>query len=46
MGKEVGMRGKDTVKGGGVWSISDPKEIEEVLRGLDETENMVGEEYE
>lgn len=45
VGKEVGMRGKDTVKGGGVWSISDPKEIEEVLRGLDETEDMVGDEY-
>ena len=32
VGKEVGMRGHDTVKGGGVWGISDPKEIEEVLR--------------
>lgn len=40
VGKEVGMRGRDTVKGGGVWGISDPKEIEEVLRALDETENM------
>jgi [acyl-carrier-protein] S-malonyltransferase len=38
VGKEVGMRGKDGVKGGGVWGITDPKEIEEVLRGLDETE--------
>ncbi|KAH8596348.1 malonyl CoA-acyl carrier protein-like protein transacylase, partial [Bisporella sp. PMI_857] len=38
VGKEVGMRGKDTVKGGGVWGISDPKEIEEVLRALEETE--------
>jgi len=38
VGKEVGMRGKDTVKGGGVWGISDPKEIEELLRALDETE--------
>jgi [acyl-carrier-protein] S-malonyltransferase len=32
------MRGMDIVKGGGVWGISDPKEIEEVLRALDETE--------
>jgi [acyl-carrier-protein] S-malonyltransferase len=38
VGKEVGMRGKDSVKGGGVWGINDPKEIEEVLRALDETE--------
>ncbi len=38
VGKEVGMRGRDVVKGGGVWAISDPKEIEEVLRALDETE--------
>ncbi|RDW91350.1 malonyl CoA-acyl carrier protein-like protein transacylase [Coleophoma crateriformis] len=38
VGKEVGMRGKDTVKGGGVWGISHPKEVEEVLRALDETE--------
>jgi [acyl-carrier-protein] S-malonyltransferase len=46
VGKEVGMRGKDTIKGGGVWGISDPKEIEEVLRGLEETENMLLEEEE
>ncbi len=39
VGKEVGMRGRDTVKGGGVWGISDPKEIEEVLKALDETES-------
>lgn len=38
VGKEVGMRGKDTVKGGGVWGISDPKEIEEVMRALDDTD--------
>ena len=38
VGKEVGMRGKDGLKGGGVWGISHPKEIEEVLRALDETE--------
>ena len=39
VGKEVGMRGRDIVKGGGVWGISDPKEIEEVLKALDETES-------
>lgn len=39
VGKEVGMRGKDTVKGGGVWGINDPKEVEEVLQALDETES-------
>lgn len=44
VGKEVGMRGKDLVKGGGVWGISDPKEVEEVLRGLDETETLTGDE--
>lgn len=45
VGKEVGMRGKsDTVKGGGVWAITDPSEIDEVLRGLEETENMLDEE--
>ncbi|KAM7198663.1 malonyl CoA-acyl carrier protein transacylase [Rhypophila sp. PSN 637] len=46
VGKEVGMRGKDTVKGGGVWAITDPCEIEEVLRGLEETEHFVEEEIE
>jgi [acyl-carrier-protein] S-malonyltransferase len=46
VGKEVGMRGKDAVKGGGVWAITDPSEIEEVLRGLEETENLSGEESE
>jgi [acyl-carrier-protein] S-malonyltransferase len=40
VGKEVGMRGKDSIKGGGVWGISDPKEIEEVLKALEETENI------
>lgn len=46
VGKEVGMRGKDTVKGGGVWAITDPSEIEEVLMGLEETENLDDEEVE
>lgn len=40
VGKEVGMRGKDTVSGGGVWGISEPKEVETVLRGLEETEDV------
>jgi len=46
VGKEVGMRGKDIVKGGGVWAITDPSEIEEVLRGLEETEFLTEEEVE
>lgn len=44
VGKEVGMRGRDVVKGGGVWGISDPKEIDEVLRALEETESIGDEE--
>ncbi|KAK3073707.1 [acyl-carrier-protein] S-malonyltransferase [Teratosphaeriaceae sp. CCFEE 6253] len=36
VGKEVGMKG--VVKGGGVWGISDPREIEAILRDLDSTE--------
>ncbi|KAM0690448.1 hypothetical protein Q7P36_009215 [Cladosporium allicinum] len=38
VGKEVGMKGGDT-KGGGVWGISDPREVEGVLKELDMTEN-------
>ncbi|KLU86349.1 malonyl CoA-acyl carrier protein transacylase, partial [Magnaporthiopsis poae ATCC 64411] len=44
VGKEVGMRGKGLVKGAGVWAITDPSEIEEALRGLEETESVVDEE--
>lgn len=44
VGKEVGMRGKDSVKGGGVWGISDPREIEEVMKALNETEKLEFEE--
>jgi len=40
VGKEVGMKGKDLVKGGGVWGINDPREIEGILKALDETESM------
>ncbi|CAJ2503121.1 Uu.00g105150.m01.CDS01 [Anthostomella pinea] len=46
VGKEVGMRGVDTVKGGGVWAITDPLEIEEVLRGLEKTESLVDDDEE
>lgn len=44
VGKEVGMKGG--VKGGGVWGISDPREIENVLRELDMTESAEEEEDE
>lgn len=39
VGKEVGMRGRDLVRGGGVWGVTEPKEVEGVLRGLEETEH-------
>jgi [acyl-carrier-protein] S-malonyltransferase len=38
VGKEVGMKG--AVKGGGVWGITSPKEMEEVMRALEETESV------
>lgn len=41
VGKEVGMRGADSIRGGGVWGISEPMEVEAVLKGLDETEKTV-----
>ena len=40
VGKEVGMRGADHIRGGGVWGISSPREVEEMLRGLEETEGV------
>ena len=40
VGKEVGMRGKDVVRGGGVWAVSGPKDAELVLRALEETEGL------
>ncbi|KAI0472949.1 Mu homology domain-containing protein [Xylariaceae sp. FL0804] len=46
VGKEVGMRGVDAVKGGGVWAVTDPMEIEDVLRGLEQTQNAAEEEEE
>ncbi|KAK4968727.1 [acyl-carrier-protein] S-malonyltransferase, partial [Elasticomyces elasticus] len=42
VGKEVGMKG--AVKGGGVWGISDPREVEGIMRALDETEGKGEEE--
>ena len=42
VGKEVGMKG--AVKGGGVWGISDPREIENTLNELDATEKSFDEE--
>lgn len=44
VGKEVGMRGTDAVKGGGVWAITDPSDIHEVLRGLEDTDPLLEEE--
>ncbi|KAJ4365043.1 [acyl-carrier-protein] S-malonyltransferase [Neocucurbitaria cava] len=38
VGKEVGMKG--AVKGGGVWGITSPREMEEVVRALDDTEGV------
>ncbi|KAL8953201.1 MAG: hypothetical protein Q9222_000936 [Ikaeria aurantiellina] len=40
VGKEVGMRGSDTVRGGGVWGITHPREVDELLRGLEETDGL------
>ena len=34
------MRGKDTIRGGGVWGITEPREIDTFLRGLEETEGV------
>ena len=38
VGKEVGMKG--AVKGGGVWGVNDPKEVDQIMKALDETENV------
>ncbi len=42
VGKEVGMKG--AVKGGGVWAVTLPKEIEEFMMALDATEQFEDEE--
>jgi [acyl-carrier-protein] S-malonyltransferase len=44
VGKEVGMRGRDYIKGGGVWGICDPREVEGVLRALEQTEHITEDE--
>ncbi|KAK5019508.1 malonyl CoA-acyl carrier protein transacylase [Cryomyces antarcticus] len=36
VGKEVGMKG--AVKGGGVWGISSPAEVEDIMKALDATD--------
>jgi [acyl-carrier-protein] S-malonyltransferase len=43
VGKEVGMRGIDTVRGGGVWGISKPEEVEMFLREFEKTNKEVEE---
>lgn len=42
VGKEVGMKG--AVKGGGVWGIHDPNEVERIMRELEETDSVQEEE--
>lgn len=42
VGKEVGMKG--AAKGGGVWGIHDPKEVERIVRELEETDSAREEE--
>ena len=42
VGKEVGMKGADKVRGGGVWGISRPEEIDDLLRGLEASETARG----
>jgi [acyl-carrier-protein] S-malonyltransferase len=44
VGKEVGMRGRDAIKGGGVWGIQDPREVEAIMRALEETQDVPDEE--
>jgi len=41
IGKSIGYDYKGAAaKTGGVWSITDPKEVDEVLRALDDTEHV------
>lgn len=37
VGKEVGIRGADVVRGGGVWGVSKPSEVDDLLKGLEDT---------
>jgi len=39
VGKEVGMKGHDVVRGGGVWGISKPSEITEFLTGWEKAKD-------
>ena len=41
VGKEVGMRGQDLVRGGGVWGVTRPEDIEILMKGLEETEHLL-----
>lgn len=43
VGKEVGMKG--AVKGGGVWGIASPREAEEVMKALDDTEHVIEDDH-
>ncbi|KAI5203618.1 FabD/lysophospholipase-like protein [Aureobasidium subglaciale] len=43
VGKEVGMKGVD-IKGGGVLALTDPKELDEFMRALEDTEKAVEDE--
>lgn len=45
VGKEVGMKGVG-VKGGGVLALTDPKEIEDFMRALEDTNKAVDEDIE
>ncbi|KAG9519857.1 FabD/lysophospholipase-like protein, partial [Aureobasidium melanogenum] len=45
VGKEVGMKGID-VKGGGVLALTDPKEIDEFMKALEDTDKAVDEDVE
>ncbi|KAL5606088.1 hypothetical protein BROUX41_006142 [Berkeleyomyces rouxiae] len=41
VGKEIGIRGTDLSRNSGVWAITKPEDIDEVLRGLEETDGAM-----
>ncbi|KAI9794766.1 MAG: hypothetical protein M1816_002894 [Peltula sp. TS41687] len=42
VGKEVGMKGRDDRdKSGGVWGVNDPREAEDIMKALEETEGCI-----
>ncbi|PHH50236.1 Malonyl CoA-acyl carrier protein transacylase [Ceratocystis fimbriata CBS 114723] len=41
VGKEIGIRGTDRSRNAGVWGISKPEDIDEVLRGLEDTDSAM-----